>query len=117
MERDNIIKALECCITDSCFSCPYDNVGVYSQCMPILLENALTLIKELTEENKRLEEKADRHLDNLKAVLDERSENTIVADTVRKMQERLKGKSEIVYGDRAVCVEMIDEIAKEMKGE
>ena len=59
MERDLIIKALECCVTDSCFSCPYDDVGVYSQCVPALLKDALSLInsqerriKELTEENK-----------------------------------------------------------------
>ena len=36
------------------------------------------------------------------------------ADTVRKMQERLKAKSEVVYGDRAVCVELIDEIAEKL---
>ena len=40
------------------------------------LSNALTLIKQLTEENERLKERADRHLDNLKAVLKERNEDT-----------------------------------------
>ena len=58
LNAEQIKKALECCVTDSCFSCPYDDVGVYSQCVPTLLENALALInsqeqriKELTEEN------------------------------------------------------------------
>jgi GAF domain-containing protein len=45
-------------------------------------------VERLTEENERLKEKADRHLDNLKAVLEERSENTIVADTVREIKTR-----------------------------
>lgn len=46
-------------------------------------------IKELTEENERLREKADRTLENLKAVLEERSENTIVADTVQKYKSAI----------------------------
>jgi ATP phosphoribosyltransferase len=46
--------------------------------------------KWLTEENERLREKADRNLENLKAVLEERNENTIVADTVKEMKERVK---------------------------
>ena len=62
LNRENIIKALECCkVGDDCWACPYDNVGVYSQCVPKLLEDALALIKsqeqrieELSEETKSL---------------------------------------------------------------
>lgn len=57
MEREQIIKGLECCkVGDDCWACPYDNVGVYSQCVPKLLEDALALIKELAEESKKWEE-------------------------------------------------------------
>jgi hypothetical protein len=50
---------------------------------------AVEKIKELTVDNERVREKADRNLENLKAVLEERDENTIKSDTVRKMREML----------------------------
>ena len=50
LNRDQIIKALECCasrcITD-CRYCPYAHE---SECHRLVLTNALALIKELTEE-------------------------------------------------------------------
>lgn len=55
MEREQIIKALECCTTlDGCEKCPYYNKA---SCGANLRRDALALIKELTEENERL--KAD----------------------------------------------------------
>jgi hypothetical protein len=79
------------------------------------MRNALTLIKQLTEENERLKERADRHLDNLKAVLEERSENTIVADTVREFAERLKKKAYTNnYCQEVVLESEIDRIANEI---
>ena len=94
LNREQIIKALECCYmqelehNENCPECHYTDL--YPNCAEYLGKHAFALIKELTEENERLREKADRNLENLKAVLEEISENTIVADTVRKMQERLK---------------------------
>jgi hypothetical protein len=90
LNREEIIKALECCSKSHCSAennadCPLIND---ESCACTLPQNALTLIKQLTEENERLKEKADRHLDNLKAVLEERGENTIVADTVREIKTR-----------------------------
>ena len=89
LNREQIIKALECCCGDivECQKCAYVKNG-YNRCKERASQDALSLINELTEENERLRERADRHLENLKAVLDERSESNIEADTVRKMQER-----------------------------
>jgi hypothetical protein len=96
----------------------------YCECIEddtALLKYTLALIKELTEENERLKERAERHLENLKAVLGERSESNIVADTVREMQGIIKG---IVEFDIALTEEeteylckRIDETAEEMLGE
>jgi hypothetical protein len=60
LDREQIIKALECCTyggdatktqVEVCLPCPYFNEG---NCTDILKENALSLIKQLTEENERL---------------------------------------------------------------
>ena len=53
---------------------------------------ALTLIKQLTEENERLKEKADRHLDNLKAVLDERAEakTEVAREIFEEIEQEIK---------------------------
>ena len=67
MENNEIKKALECCKSDDmthCRGCPYDK-GIY--CMCDMSADALSLINELTEENKAWqkqliakEEKADK---------------------------------------------------------
>ena len=74
LKREEIIKALECCkVGEDCWACPYDNVGVYSQCEPKLLEDALSLINELAEENERVRGEwisvKDKLPDNYRAVL------------------------------------------------
>ena len=77
LNREDIIKALECCASPNyiCGECPIDQkIKEDCVCGQFASQLALTLIKQLTEENERLKEKADRHLDNLKAVLDERAE-------------------------------------------
>jgi tagatose-1,6-bisphosphate aldolase len=82
LNREEIIKALEWCIqSEGCEYCEYNkgNVDVCS-----IRSDALTLIKQLTEENERLKEKADRHLDNLKAVLDERAEEKSEVEFLKK---------------------------------
>ena len=56
MEREQIIKALECCITPrdcDCDECPLDKYGSLN-CKWLLMSHSLSLIKELTEENERL---------------------------------------------------------------
>lgn len=83
LNREDIIKAMECCASPNyrCDECPIDQKKKDDcVCGQFAFQNALSLIKQLTEENKRLEEKADRHLDNLKAVLDERAEQEVARE-------------------------------------
>lgn len=106
LNREQIVKALECCSSKiGCKECPLQPKESLSICVTQISKCALSLIKELTEkvenyrnelgevrvalaeanndkrklteENERLKEKADRNLENLKAVLEERNENTI----------------------------------------
>jgi hypothetical protein len=87
LNRDQIIKGLECCTTiDACKRCPCYNKPT---CGLLLRKNALSLIYELAEENKRLKEKADRFLDNLKAVLDERAKSQTNFDRITESVESL----------------------------
>lgn len=56
MEKETIIKALECCTSpdrncDCGYECPY---GDLISCTQSLMAHALALIKELTEENEKL---------------------------------------------------------------
>ena len=119
MEREQIIKALECISRTGdvlCEGCDYRKHGGFA-CHRIGAENAIALINELIEEADRHKKRADRHFENLKSVLDERSD--IEADTVRKMQERLKQCFKVTEDGNAMYVEnsvvfAIDQIAKEM---
>ena len=45
-----IIKGLECCSKDDCDNCP----NTFGNCYSTLANYALTLIKQLTEENEKL---------------------------------------------------------------
>ena len=129
--REQIIKALECCTLGGCHDCrgcPNGN-HLLSVCKRIAMEDALSLIKELTEENERLREQNEKcqsvalkQEDTMQIIAQEKQAyydelQTIKADTVRKMQERLKAKAKAHYFDNcnyAVAVEDIDQIAKEM---
>lgn len=126
LNREEIIKALECWCDDVCVGekCPY--YVYHNFCVPRISKDALTLIKDqaeqifklenrlkecengyegtlfldrcklhdaeekvkqLTEENERLKEKADRHLDNLKAVLDERAEQEVAKEIFEELKK------------------------------
>ena len=143
MEREQIIKALECCISgDDCTICPLCDE---QSCPCVLNENALALIKELTEdlhatrtefERKcaSLNEENERLTSNL---VEQSAENIMLigenkrlsrrigfdigairADTVRKMQERLKAESFIVAPETnlgaVVLASDIDRVAEKM---
>ena len=60
MNREQIIKALECCGAythgTTCNSCPYMHIELTDNeiCSNRMSLDALSLIKELTEENERL---------------------------------------------------------------
>ena len=115
MERNEIIKALECIsrtedvLCEGCSYRKYDGLA----CHRIGAKNALALIKELTDENERL----SQSLANSKSILANSK-----ADTVRKMQERLKARYKLPTSNEAYTItpfhlhEFIDQIAKEMLG-
>ena len=77
LNREQIIKALECCTNKpyaDCKNCPYETeirekscidvgIGCFITDLPL---NALSLIKELTEENERLRAEKEAAVDDLK---------------------------------------------------
>ena len=120
MEKDLIIKALECCFSDgSCDGCPYTE---RVDCRRELERNALSLIKELTEENERLKKLngklQSKYLDKSLAYNEMWEElDEIKADTVRKMKSEIEARC-IKGGIYPAFVKStIDQIAKEMLGE
>ena len=103
LNRDQIVKALECCVNHMCNECPLRDGRCANGEMGRL---ALAIIKELTEENERLHASCTEL---------EQKCASVKSDTVRKMQERLKAQKfthknlgELVY------VEDIDQIANEL---
>ena len=132
LNAETVKKALECCLANDicdskCGECQYKSTG--ADCMDCMLRDALALInsqeqriKELTEENERL--KLD--VEVCGAELSRYTENIVQmakqdrADTVRKMQERLKAETITIQDHTGklglvVLVGTIDQIAKEME--
>lgn len=117
LNRDQIVKALECCIKNQCENCcQCGNWHEQWNCMTFLMKNALSLIKELTEENDRL--KLD--VEVCGAELSRYTENIVQmakqdrADTVRKMHAEIKERciKGCIYP--AFVARTIDQIEKEM---
>lgn len=118
LNREQIVKALENAVRMGKF---------YSYMTPKLsyeeLKDALALILELTEENAELQKKyafadAEREA-NVKGFTETIA--TLRADTVRKMQEKLKAEFKdccrYIQGNREYFIvgeELIDRIAKEL---
>ena len=90
--KEEVMKALECCSGTTCkTSCPLSPIREVN-CGQLLINASLSLIKELTEENEKLNaEIADREMShiNLYGEMQERIKHTKV-DTVLKMQDLLK---------------------------
>ena len=119
LNRDDVIKALECCTKPNCvgFECPL--YGDQAACVTGLNIAALSLINELTEENERLRgcvmsEEEVRIIANetIKQCI-----SIIKADTVRKMQERLNETKFKMMGDYFIYAQNVDQIADEIIGE
>lgn len=119
MDREQIIKALECCSDGGrCNDCPYD-----SDCfMPqwVIVKDAFALIRELTEENERLKAeneslKTQRRVLAVNLKDSCKREIAAKADTVREMQERLKKAFNFGHTilEKSIC-DIIDQIAKEL---
>lgn len=120
MERDQIIKALECCTKGGCCdACQYDVCA--SRCVQNLLLAALALIRELTEENDLLKEQNAYFVKEAVFSPMERANNTIAvkAEIVREMQNMLKERAYTNnYCQGIVLKEDIDKVAEELlKGE
>ena len=107
LNRENIIKALECCNDENlpqCAKCPYLDNKV--DCFGLGNE-ALALIKELIEENERL---------SLDLLATTKTAESIKADTIREMRELLHARK-VSYGNiafRVVPLDDIDQITKEL---
>lgn len=95
LNRDKIIKALECCSGTTCkVICPLSSVSEIN-CGQLLINESLAIIKELTEENNRLQnliQEAQQYneawvYDNGKL---RKEMKTLKADTAQKMQQRLE---------------------------
>lgn len=106
LNREQIVKALDA-FHNRILSGKLAEKVTESEMMAVV--DALALIRELTEENERLT-----------ALLDARCDRCIErerADTVRKMQERLKEKRikpEFPWDDFFITETDIDQIAKEL---
>ena len=112
LNREQIIKALECCKEGQCHNgCPlldFCNVQDVIAGSSKLCGDALSLIKELTEENERLTLEKTGFEAGVKAGI-----KVIRADTVRKMQELIAEHATNGY-PRKVRLDVVDQIAKEM---
>lgn len=104
--EEQIIQALETCQTDkACTSCPY-YAPTNMKCISQLASDASSLIKELKEEKENL----IRNYANCQK------------EFLKKFADALKSKSELVAPSvyavpyRAVSVEDIDNLVKEMTG-
>lgn len=147
LNSDKIVKVLECCVSGYCFrdDCPLCESGGdddIKKCTTELAKNALSLIKELAEENAKLARSCTEltqrctELERKCASLNEENERLRAIPeqlhnemsermaeerkierklAVRKMQERLrvKGFHHINFG-YLVYGDDIDQIAKEM---
>lgn len=115
LKREQIIKALGCCTCEGdatksqyeiCWHCPYFNEG---NCTDILKENALSLIKELTEQVEK---------DN-KTIIDLYHEGeTYLAqrDCFRNQVKNLTEENERLAKHNAVLIEDNHILATEFKG-
>ena len=124
MTDNEIIKALECCSNadEDCENCILNEFcdkhsfelikGVYD-----LINRQKAEIERLTINMnafglgmKREKERADRNLDNLKAVLDERANHS---EAVKEFAEMLKEKAKANEWNGTICGLDIDNLVKE----
>ena len=108
--------------------CPYNKVKDEQDCIKAVCADALSLIKELTEDNNRCAKRileTDKTIAELRKNADEiaktlpMAKKEIQADTVRKMHSLCKERAVIMVNTQdeqavVVDVEDIDQIVKEM---
>ena len=119
MEREQIVKALECCaVNEICHGCPCHPKFYKGGCVSIVMKDALALINELTAKNEWFEELRERDKHFMDIYLEASGAKKVIADTkadtVRKMQLEIKSRC-IEGGIYPAFVERtVDQIAKEM---
>ena len=92
MERDNIIKALEYCTGGgSCNKCPYDDNPrlSFEGCLSSKMSDALSLIKELTAENKQFRYEQKKLIDENERLHASCTELTRKCESLNEENERL----------------------------
>ena len=105
IDKDQILKSLNCCLFGSCLDCPYEVEGHYAKgsdlCAIEMKEKAILITSELAYECTKLTEENER----------------LRADTVRKMHSEIKDRC--IKGGiyPAFVASTIDQIAKEMIGD
>jgi hypothetical protein len=85
MEREQIIKALECCYDNNlcCLDCPYQDSDKFNECAGLTI-NALSLIKELTDENESLAKSVNEASDLIRKLRADKKELTVVNERLKK---------------------------------
>ena len=134
INKDQILKSLNCCLFGSCLDCPYEVEGHYAKgsdlCAIEMKEKAILITSELayectklTDENERLRAEIDRTEKALIAC--DKAHNALFTDTfrieaeakydtVRKMHSEIKDRC--IKGGiyPAFVASTIDQIAKEI---
>lgn len=127
LNREQIIKALECCSSreeDTCDYCPLTEISI--DCGRILHSISLSLIEELTEENERLRGCVMSEEEVMDIANEATKQCTLIikADTVREMKERIienacsinmvNSEGQVIKTDYQISADRLDQIAKEM---
>lgn len=90
LDREKVTTALKICTStnnsETCNSCPYFPSG--ATCIAVMCADALSLIRELTEENERLTINMNAYGITAKNLAEEKE--SVVADTVRKIVKKFK---------------------------
>ena len=125
LNAEQIIKALEWCSElRLCVDCPMRAEGYFSHsgnaCRKALMENALSLIKKITEENERLRARVieENHLRHQVEEMLANGMSVVRADTVREMRERLDKHfchdPAFLGVEQRLIMDVIAKIAKEL---
>ena len=115
MTEIEIIKALECCSDENnCAECPLKGTRfeLDHSCAEELMKLSAETIKNLMAENERLQEKYNKTMYNLKAVLNERTDHT---EAIKKFAERLKELPSVTNCEYEWFHLDIDNLVKEME--
>ncbi len=117
LNREQIEHTLEICSSGD-EQCAYCCLLAFDGCARKLAKLALALIRELTEENERLEDNLIKQ--STENIMLLRDKQDIQADTVRKMRKKLKLKGQNMIHPKyhidclVVSFEDIDQTAEEL---